>query len=101
VSDRKLSVTITGPEGMLEAMAKLLRDEGYTVIAPGEHAEAEAIMRAGALIEAQLQKRRSAEQRVLDACRDAIIGYSRHGRSLSIGSEERITAAILAWREAL
>jgi hypothetical protein len=32
---RKISVTITGPEGMLEAMAKLLRDEGYTVAAPG------------------------------------------------------------------
>jgi hypothetical protein len=31
----KISVTITGPEGMLEAMAKLLRDEGYTVSPPG------------------------------------------------------------------
>ena len=31
---RQLSVTITGPEGMLEAMAKLLRDEGYTVVEP-------------------------------------------------------------------
>lgn len=35
MSGRKLSVTITGPEGMLEAVAKLLRDEGYTVVAPG------------------------------------------------------------------
>lgn len=34
VSDRKLSVTITGPEGMLGGMAKLLRDEGYTVVEP-------------------------------------------------------------------
>jgi hypothetical protein len=33
---RKISVTLTGPEGMLEAMAKLLRDEGYGVVAPGE-----------------------------------------------------------------
>ncbi len=33
--ERRLSVTITGPEGMLGAMAKLLRDEGYTVIGPG------------------------------------------------------------------
>jgi len=32
VSARKLSVTITGPEGMLGAMAKLLRREGYTVV---------------------------------------------------------------------
>lgn len=29
--DRQLSVTITGPEGMLDAMAGLLRSEGYTV----------------------------------------------------------------------
>jgi hypothetical protein len=35
MSPRQLSLTITGPEGMLEAMAKLLRDEGYTVVSPG------------------------------------------------------------------
>jgi hypothetical protein len=35
---RLLSVTITGPEGMLEAMAKLLRDEGYTVTPPAGRA---------------------------------------------------------------
>lgn len=29
MNERKLSVTITGPEGMLEPMAKLLRGEGY------------------------------------------------------------------------
>lgn len=34
MSERKLSVTITGPEGMLEAMAKLLRDEGYLAERP-------------------------------------------------------------------
>lgn len=39
MSTRKLSVTITGPEGMLDAMAKLLRDEGYHVLSPVEHVE--------------------------------------------------------------
>ena len=34
MTGRKLSVTLTGPEGMLEAMATLLRKEGYTVVAP-------------------------------------------------------------------
>lgn len=32
---KRISVTINGPEGMLDAMAKALRDEGYTVLAPG------------------------------------------------------------------
>jgi hypothetical protein len=31
---RRISVTINGPEGMLEAMAKTLEQEGYTVLAP-------------------------------------------------------------------
>lgn len=31
MSERKLSVTITGPEGMLGGMASLLRDEGWIV----------------------------------------------------------------------
>lgn len=35
---RKLSVTITGPEGMLEAMANLLRGDGYTVVEPNSPA---------------------------------------------------------------
>jgi hypothetical protein len=34
MSDRKLSITITGPETMLVAMAGLLMDEGYVVIPP-------------------------------------------------------------------
>lgn len=34
MTERILSVTLTGTEGMLEAMAKLLRDEGYTVVEP-------------------------------------------------------------------
>jgi DUF1009 family protein len=33
---RMLSITVTGPEAMLEAMANLLRSEGYTVVSPGE-----------------------------------------------------------------
>lgn len=46
MSERKLSVTITGPEGMLEAMAKLLRDEGWSVTSPSEHAEQVRLGRA-------------------------------------------------------
>lgn len=34
MTERKLSVTLTGPAGMLEAMATLLRSEGYTVVEP-------------------------------------------------------------------
>ncbi len=41
MSERKLSVTITGPEGMLGGMATLLRDEGYIV----EHTASEALDR--------------------------------------------------------
>ena len=101
-TERKLSVTITGPEGMLGAMATLLRDEGYTVVAPGENAEADAIIRAGGLIEAQLQKRRAAEQAVLDAMAVSAIAVYRDGRRgfLHDEQEQAVCVAELARREA-
>lgn len=64
---RKLSITITGPEAMLEAMANLLRSEGYTVVAPGA-------VPLGAI--------RGAEQAVLDAADRWLAKDPRaHGRT--------------------
>ena len=34
MTERRLTVTINGPEGMLEAMAGMLRSEGYLVTSP-------------------------------------------------------------------
>lgn len=46
MSERRISVNITGPEGMLEAMAKVLREEGYIVVAPHQRAKPLAAERA-------------------------------------------------------
>jgi hypothetical protein len=52
--ERKITITLTGPPGMLESMATTLRDEGYTVL-PAGSAEKVVLDAMGALPEKLLR----------------------------------------------